>query len=71
MDDELKPCGWCGKPPSIVCPDNSYGSAFVTCGDTNECPVEVTAWADLNAGETIEDAKRAWNTRIASRLEAD
>lgn len=60
---ELKPCPFCGKPPLIVCPDNSYGSAMITCGDANECPVDLTAWGDLATGETIEDAVRAWNTR--------
>jgi hypothetical protein len=63
-DDVLLPCDWCGKPPSIVCPDNSYGMAYITCGDANECPVEVIVWAEL-PHETLEDAKRRWNTRAA------
>jgi ssDNA-binding Zn-finger/Zn-ribbon topoisomerase 1 len=59
---KLRECPFCGKPPLIVCPDNSYGAAMITCGDANECEVEPTAWADLPS-ETIEDAKRRWNTR--------
>ena len=63
---ELKPCPFCGKIPTIVCPDDSYGSAMVTCGDRNECPVDVTSWADLKAGETLTDAIAAWNQRDPS-----
>jgi hypothetical protein len=65
-DATLLPCPFCGKAPLIVCPDNSYGSAMITCGDANECPVALTAWGDLGTGETIEDAKRAWNTRVTA-----
>ena len=60
---KLKPCPFCGKVPLIVCPDNSYGSALITCGDGNDCPVDLAADADLNAGETLDDAITAWNTR--------
>jgi hypothetical protein len=64
--EKLLPCPFCGKPPTIVCSDNSYGSALITCGDQNECLVDLTAWGDLNDGETIEDAEKAWNTRAPS-----
>ena len=68
---ELKPCPWCNKPPSIVCPDNSYGIAYITCGDANECPADVSVAVDLTAGEAIEDAKRIWNDRPDLTAERD
>lgn len=73
MVRELKPCPFCGKQPLIVCPDNSYGSAMITCGDDNECPVDLTAWGDLQTGETLDDAVKAWNTRavLKDRLSED
>jgi hypothetical protein len=64
---DLMLCPFCGKVPRIVCEDNSYGAALVTCGDDNDCPVDLTAWADLNEGETLSNAIAAWNTRASSR----
>lgn len=63
--ERLLPCPFCGKVPSVVVPDNSYGSALITCGDGNECPVDLAAWGDLKAGETLQTAAAAWNTRAA------
>ena len=67
MDADLLACPFCGKRPLIVCPDNSYGSALITCGDDNECPVDLTAWADLKSGETLDTAVAAWNTRARTQ----
>lgn len=65
---ELKPCPFCGKAPYIVCEDNSYGCAMITCGDDNECPVDLTAWGDLREGETLEHAAYRWNTRVTQQM---
>lgn len=67
----LLPCPFCGKRPLIVCPDNSYGSAVITCGDDNACPVGPMAEGDLEAGETFETAIAAWNTRTPPPTSAD
>lgn len=63
-DVELLCCPFCGKPPR-VCPDTSYGYAMVFCPDENECPVQPCADGTFGDGETVEDAKRYWNTRAA------
>ena len=66
--EQLLACDWCGKPPSIVCPDDSYGAAYITCGDANNCPAEVMVSVELREGKTIDDAKRIWNTRSDTAL---
>jgi len=57
---ELLPCPFCGREPRLI-PNTSYGEARVMCFD--DCEVQPIASAELDRGETAEDAVRRWNTR--------
>jgi hypothetical protein len=61
---DLLPCPFCGKQPLIVCPNDSYGSSLITCGDGNECPADLTVWGEP---DDIEGTARIWNTRALTR----
>lgn len=62
---QLKPCPFCGGE-ARACPDTSYGAAIVFCPDGNDCPVNPQAEAELDVGETLDDAVRRWNTRATT-----
>jgi hypothetical protein len=61
---DLLPCPFCGKQPLIVCPNDSYGSSLITCGDGNECPADLTVWGEP---DDIDGTARIWNTRALTR----
>lgn len=60
MDDDLKLCLYCGKPPQII-HDNIGGHHFwsVECANDDECQVKITT----NDFETKAEAIKVWNTR--------
>jgi len=57
MDNELKPCPFCGSPAKMESDEEEWGFA-VSCSNT-DCPVDATTYAR----STAEEATEAWNTR--------